>query len=498
VIRGRARIVLILALLPLLMAGAKLVQVNGRAAAAAALPERGTIRLADGSVAAANLERLDLYVRPSTLDPDLRAELTARGLEIPAAGSEMVLVWAGCDCAELLGARGVMLKRRTERVYPYGRSLAQIIGFVGRDGHGLEGVEYFFDARLAAGKEVKLTIDPVIQAAAERALADAVEQRRATTGSIVAIEVGTGRLLAVANAPGFDPASFASASPEAFRNRAFLDRIEPGSVAKPLVAATLLELGRLSPTELLAVEPAIQFGPKTIRDQNRRGDEIVEMDLAEILRVSSNVGIIALNQRLDSRELHSSLTSFGIGQKPDLPLPTARGELRSPETWFAFDHASAAIGQGFSVTALQLALAYSAIAADGVLVAPVLEADRRSPEQQRVMSVETSRIMRSLLYRVVDEGTGRLARVSGYSVAGKTGTAQVAENGRYSTEIFASLFAGFFPADRPRMAVTVIIQGSQRGIQGGDVAAPVFRAVAGETLAYWGLARDQVTTEAHR
>jgi len=494
--RGRARMILILAVLPLLLAGARLVQVQGQVYVATE-PERGAIRLANGTIAAADLERLDLWVRPSLLEPQLRQSLARQGRAVPIEGDDLVLAWPGCDCAELLGARGVVLKRRSERVYPYGRSLAQIIGFVGREGRGLEGVEYFFEERLAAGHEVKLTIDPVIQAAAERALAVAVAKRHATSGSIVALEVGTGRILAAANAPGFDPANFAGASPEAFRNRAFLDRIEPGSVTKPLVAAALLELGRVSLAEQLMVEPTIQFGPKLIRDPGRR-EQAVPMDLARILNISSNVGMIELSKRLAPTELHHALAAFGLGRRFDLPLPTARGELRSPETWVAFDHASAAFGQGFSVTALQLALAYSAIANEGVLVEPVLEHDRRSPAKHKVVSVETSRTMRSLLYRVVDEGTGRRARVSGYSVAGKTGTAQVAKEGRYSDEVFTSLFAGFFPADRPRMAIAVIIKGSQLGIEGGDVAAPVFRALAGETLAYWGLARDQVTAEARR
>lgn len=488
--------ILILAILPLLFAGARLVQVQGQADAATQ-PERGAIRLANGTLAATNLDRLDLWVRPALIEPHLRQALARQGRAVPAEGDGLVLAWPGCDCAELLGARGAVLQRRSERVYPYGRSLAQIIGFVGREGRGLEGLEYFFEERLAAGQEVKLTIDPVIQAAAERALANAVAKRQATSGSIVALEVGTGRILAVANAPGFDPASFASSSPEAFRNRAFIDRIEPGSVAKPLVAAALIELGRVSLAEQLMVEPAFPIGPKVIRDPGRR-EQAVSMDLARILNISSNVGMIELSKRLTSTELHRALVDFGFGRRSDLPMPTARGELRSPQTWVTFDHASAAFGQGFSVTALQLALAYSAIANEGVLVEPVLEYERRSPAKHRVVDVETSRTMRSLLYRVVEEGTGRRARVSGYSVAGKTGTAQVAKEGRYSDEVFTSLFAGFFPADRPRMAIAVIIKGSQQGIEGGDVAAPVFRAVAGETLAYWGLARDQVTAEAQR
>lgn len=392
----------------------------------------------------------------------------------------------------LLAADGTVLAGGpvAARTYPFGDVTANLIGFTGRvqpDGrYGLEGLEYFLDSELAAGVDVVLTLDPTVQAVAARLVAEAALTHGAESGSAVVVEVGSGRILAAASYPSYDPEAFADANREQLANRPFTQVYEPGSVIKPLVVAGLLESGRLAPGELVDSPMTLRVGEKTFRDVAQHESVL---SVAEVLAYSSNSGMIHLGQRFSSAELHEWLLRFGIGQPLDLTTTYTRsGILNDWFRWVPQDHAANSIGQNLSTTALHLAAAYSVIANDGVYVPPRLTESEQLPAPHRVLSPEVAQGVRSMLGRVMQTGGLAAAALPSVSSAGKTGTADIYDvtSGTYVPGEYAVTFAGMFPVERPQVVVVVSLHKPQVNTSSTYTVAPLFRAIGSEILASWG------------
>ncbi len=392
----------------------------------------------------------------------------------------------------ILAADGTVLAEgmSAHRFYPQGSLAAPLLGFTGAiqpDGrYGLEGLEYRLDATLQAGADVRLTLDPVLQSAAERHLAESAITHSAESGAAVILEVGTGRILAAASYPNYDPNEWQAADRSQMVNRAFQQVYEPGSVVKPMVVAGLLEEGLLSPHEMIEAPMTLRVGTKTFRDV--AWHEPV-LSVEDVLAYSSNSAMIFLGQRFEPAQLHDWLWRFGIGRELELSSAFARsGILNSWHRWVPQDQAANSLGQNLSLTPLQLAAAYSIFANDGVYVPPVLMEGEAAPEPHRVLSPEVAQGVRSMMVHVMENSGLRNSILPGMSVAGKTGTADVYDDvtGTYPPDDYALTFAGMFPAEAPEVVVVVTLMKPDTGSTSTYVAAPIFRAIGSEIVAHWG------------
>ncbi len=378
----------------------------------------------------------------------------------------------------------------TARYYPQGSLAAPLLGFTGAvqpDGsYGLEGLEYRLDGTLQAGTDVQLTLDPVLQSAAERHLANAATTHSAESGAAVVLEVGTGRILAAASYPSYDPNAWQSADRSQMVNRAFQQVYEPGSVVKPMVVAALMEAGLLAPDEIIESPMTLRVGLKTFRDVAWHEPLL---SVPDVLAYSSNSAMIHLGQRFQPAQLHDWLWRFGIGRELDLSSAFTRTGILNPwHQWVPQDQAANSLGQNLSLTPLQLAAAYSIFANDGVYVPPVLTSDEVVPEPHRVLSPEVAQSVRSMMVHVMENSGLRNSILPGTNVAGKTGTADVYDQatGTYPADDYALTFAGMFPAESPEVVVVVMLMKPDTGSTSTYVAAPVFRAIGSEIVAHWG------------
>ncbi|MDW8482306.1 MAG: penicillin-binding protein 2 [Meiothermus sp.] len=376
------------------------------------------------------------------------------------------------------------------RLYPLGLSATQLLGFGERaNGRGLAGLELDLEPLLSQGQSLRLTIQPQVQAIAERALWRGAQSARADWGAALVMEARTGRLLAVANAPPFDPAAPRKGAQEdlSWRNHAFTQAIEPGSTVKSLTAAVLLEEGVAQLGTRVYAPMSRRVAGWTINDAVKHPETLT---LAEVLRYSSNVGITTLAERLPRATLYRYFERLHLMDKALLPPPhpavavqVASPLFRPLARWGPAEYANATFGQGFLITPLHLAAAYNTLAADGTYRQPLLF-DGSPGRSERVFRPEVAQDIRRALARGMTEN----ARLAGYTLAGKTGTAQVVVNGRYSNEVYTALFAGFVPAERPRATVVVVLFHPQAGrIHGAQVAAPIYREIAAGLLALWGI-----------
>ncbi|BDP44689.1 penicillin-binding protein 2 (plasmid) [Deinococcus aetherius] len=372
------------------------------------------------------------------------------------------------------------------RRYPLGTLAAPVIGFVGASG-GLEGTERAMNERLQRGEKLTLTLDTRVQAAVEALLTEAVERTDAQYASAVVMETRTGQLRAVASVPGFDPNAWTQVPPDRWRNRAALDEYEPGSVVKALTVAALLDEGRTTPDTPYDTPMWRRYAGATINDLVSHP---ARLTTRQILRYSSNVGMTRLVEGVPPELLYRYFTAYGLGQPVRLGLPAGDGLLRDPQDWSALGQATMSFGQGLTVTTLQLVAAFNVLANDGRYVSPRLFPGDVAGTR-RVLRRETATRIRELLRRVIDDGIRGKAELPGYHVDGKTGTAQVAVDGRYSGEVFSSTFAGFLPAAQPRFTVAVMVRGAKREYQGSQLAAPIFRDVSSALLSLFAYTPDE-------
>jgi cell division protein FtsI (penicillin-binding protein 3) len=339
------------------------------------------------------------------------------------------------------------------------------------------------------GRDLALSIDNRVQYIAFSALKAAVEKHQARAGAALVLDVRSGEVLALANWPTFDPNARGRLSGDAIRNRVLTDTFEPGSTMKPFAIATALEQGKVRPDTRIQTAPGkLTIGDRTIGDAHAHGVLTVE----EVIAKSSNVGTAKIALDLPPQALWDTYTALGFGQAPRLGFPGAvAGRLRPAKTWRPIEQATISYGHGVSVTLVQLARAYSALARDGELVPLTLTKIEEPAVPVRVLSAQTASSLRKMLEMAVsDEGTAPAARIPGYRVAGKTGTAYKLKNGVYVKEYVAS-FVGFAPVSDPRVVIAVMIDEPSTGAYyGGQVAAPVFAQIAGATLRTLQVAPD--------
>jgi len=407
------------------------------------------------------------------------------------------------------------------RFYPQHSIAAQVLGYAGVDNHGLSGLELTLDRPLAGqagretlvrdpfghvldsivsktardGSDVSLTIDHNIQAEAEQVLRQTVQRWHAKDGTAIVLDPHTGAVLAMAVAPTYDANSFPSVPKDAQRDRAITDTYEPGSTFKLVTVAGALSTGIVTPQEKFTLPYEIQVADRRIHDAEPRGTET--MSVAKILSKSSNVGAITLAELLGKNRLASWISRFGFGHPTGIDFPgESQGIVLPVDKWSGSTIGNVPIGQGIAVTPMQMASAYAAIANGGVWTRPHL-VDRvgdglaKPVFRRRVVNRWIARELTSMLQNVVLDGTGTLAQIPGYHVAGKTGTAAKPDpRGGYSTSKYVASFVGFAPATRPRVVVLVTVDEPQGAIWGGVVAAPAFQAIAQQTLQYLSAAPD--------
>ena len=487
-------------------------------------PRRGTIYDREGEPLAVSVDARTVYANPNAID-DKKA--TAAALASVLGGSPesyeakldrksgFAYIARRVDIAqatalESLELKGIGFLDDSKRSYPSGELACQVLGFVNPDGKGVAGTELQYDRILAGtpgtllaerdpfgriipggiersvdpvdGHDVVLSVDKDIQYQAQLELNALVQQYQAKGGSVLVMNPHTGEIYAMASTPTYDPNRYSEASQDAYRNRVVSDAYEPGSTIKSLTAASVLDAGVFTPESKLELPPSLKVAGKTVGEAHGRGT--VTWTLAEIVTHSSNVGSVKLGQALKVRGLYDYFARFGLTKKTGIDFPgEAVGWLPPPEQWSALSMANIPFGQGVSMTPLQLCRAISAIANDGELVTPHLalslpqddEKEREWPKT-RAISQAAARSTNTILQAVVTEGTGKEASVAGYSVAGKTGTAQKALPGGkgYASGAYVSSFIGFLPAEDPQVLVSVIVDEPKGVIYGGVVAAPAF------------------------
>jgi cell division protein FtsI (penicillin-binding protein 3) len=492
---------------------------------------RGTIVDRMGVQLAMSEEAVSVYVNPRQVtNPHEVALAAAKTLRIDAdvlypqlldksKGFVYVKRKAGAEQAKALQARklaGVGFLPEEQRVYPQGGVAAHVLGYAGTDNRGLAGLELQLERVLGGragsetyvkdpfgrvlnvvessperpGRDVFLTLDHTIQANAESVLRSTLSQWGAQRATAVVLDARSGGILAMAVAPGFDANAYARTPVDRHRNVAVTDTYEPGSTFKLVTVAGALSEGLVNESSPFTLPYGINVAERVVRDAEPRGTET--MTVAQILSRSSNVGAITLAQLLGPQRLGRWIERFGFGEPTGIDFPGETSGIVLPvDEWSGSTIANVPIGQGIGVTAVQMAAAYAAVANDGVWIAPhlvdhVSGGRRKRPERRRVLSASVAGQVLRMLEDVVSEGTGTLAAVPGYTIAGKTGTAAKPDpvNGGYSTSNYVASFIGIVPASRPRFVILVSVDEPRGAIWGGVVAAPAFKRIADFVLQY--------------
>ncbi|MGY0217861.1 peptidoglycan D,D-transpeptidase FtsI family protein [Endozoicomonadaceae bacterium StTr2] len=424
-----------------------------------------------------------------------------------------------------LDVPGVYSREESKRYYPAGEVATHLVGFTNLDEKGQEGLELAYDEWLDGkegerriikdrrnrlvkeaetisgaepGKELMLSIDLRLQYLAYRELKQAVQQHGARSGSLVMVDVKTGEILALVNSPSFNPNNRKSIKPETLRNRAVTDIFEPGSVIKPFTIAAALESGRYTPGTVIETSPGVmRVGRNYVRDVRNYG----RIDLTTVLTKSSNVGVSRIALDLGPGSLLEMFERIGLGATTGSGIPGEQtGALPlMRERWSKIETATLAFGYGLSVTPLQLAQAYTVLAADGIY-RPLTPLKRDVvPQGVRVMSSSVVDQITEMTTRVVTQGTGRRAKIPSYSVAGKTGTVKKVGQQGYLDNRYVASFAGFAPVKDPRIVTVVILDDvGGKNYYGGVVAAPVFSKVTGGALRILGVKPDEVAQGSQR
>jgi cell division protein FtsI (penicillin-binding protein 3) len=442
---------------------------------------------------------------------------------------EVANVRALSDRSQRYPIRGLTIEGEGHRFYPNRELLGSVLGFVSPDGDGKEGLELSLehelkghaselrglrdrsgrlifsegvdDEQALAGHNVYLTIDKAIQFTAERELEAAIKTYEAVGGSVIVVEPSSGEILAMASAPGYNPNDYSIAPPENRRNRAVVDRFEPGSTMKIFTLAGALANKSLNPTQPIYCEE----GNMAIDNITIHDTHISKwLTPTQILTVSSNIGAAKIALGMGEEKLYETFRRFGFGDATGLPFPGETvGVLRpAHRPWVQVETAAAAFGQGISVSALQLAMGVAAVANNGRLLEPILvkrttdatgaPLNEASPHVRRdAIPAHVSKLMSEMLVSVTEgEGTGVEAAIPGFRVAGKTATAQKIDpaTGKYTDTHYVASFVGFVPAEKPRLVIAVVLDEPMGGTYaGGSVAAPVFRRVGEMALRYLGV-----------
>ncbi len=488
---------------------------------------RGAIVDRDGRVLSESVEVPSV----AAVGADIKAEdlpALAKALDIPLKklkrrlGKRKGFVWLSRQVSpqtakqvQSLALPGVRIEKEWRRYYPYGPETGHLLGFVGIDNHGLEGLELAFDHKLSGkagkvqlrkaangiklpgstwikkpkqGQDLNLNLDIGVQSIAYAALANGIKKTGAKGGSVVVMNPHTGQVLAMTSWPGFNPNSFGEYRPKDWRNRVVTDVFEPGSVLKPFTVAAALSTGRWTKESLIYCENGkFEIAGKTIKDDHAEG----WIDLRKLLVVSSNIGAAKLALDVGKEDLDRVLMDVGFHHKTGIGLGgESKGILPALEHWGPVETANIAFGQGIAVTPIQLAAAFSVFANGGVYYPPQLIKEEAPKQGHRVVSEQVAQDVLHMLADVTKAGgTGTKAVPVGYTVAGKTGTAQKPDGkGGYSKDKFTAVFAGAVPADKPELVIVVAIDEPETSIYGGTVAAPIFKQIAATALPMLGVA----------
>lgn len=509
--------------------------------------ERGYILDRNGHILARSVSCQSVYANPRIMQ-DLKQDINdaAKRLApilkrnasdlVALFGKNRSFIWlerkvddATAAAIEKEAIPGIGLSRESQRVYPYRHLAGQLLGFVGLDNHGLEGVELAYDKTLCGtssksrlphnaaerllsgqqvsredqrGEDLSLTIDIQIQFIAEDVLQKAVQTYKAKWGGVLVADSQSGEILAWAQYPFFNPNNYRESNFDLYRNRLAGDSMEPGSTFKPFLMASALQENIVNPSTVLFCENGVwRTKYANIRDDTHAFGNLTA---TEIISHSSNIGVAKISLQLGAQKFHSYLSRLNFGQRTGIGIHEAKGILRRPRDWSELDLMSSAFGQSVSVTGVQMLQAYSVLANGGEFHPLRLVRDKEGfssdvTHVQRIFSKKTTRDVLKMMEEVVDGGgTGSRARIPGVRVAGKTGTAQKAakNNKGYSNKRLAS-FGGIVPADAPRYVIYVMIDEPSTTSYASVVSAPVFQQVAARTLAYSGYLPDVVFDQAH-
>lgn len=504
---------------------------------------RGTITDSSGAILATTVQLRSLYAIPAQI-PDLDAAardlavFLGQDLETVRARLDPQAEWvfvarrlpeATAEAIAALGIPGLGFEAEPKRLYPNGDLAAHLLGFVNDDGLGQYGIEGHYDVLLGGvdgtrvverdgaereiavglrwavpprdGADLRLTIDLALQTSAERELRAAIEREQAAGGTIVVLDPRDGAVLALASYPTYHPGDVAKADPAALLDRAIAWTYEPGSTLKSVTLAAGLEEGLIAPSTSYDDVGFAVIGGRVLH--NALGRVWGPTTMTQVLERSANAGAVFVASQLGAERLSAYLEAFGFGSPTGVDLSgEAGGILRPLAEWYPVDVGTAAFGQGLAVTPLQLAAAYAAIANGGTLYRPYVVASwsdadgehRTAPAAvHRVLSDATAAAVREMLTSTVDHGLAGAAAIPDFSVAGKSGTAQIASpDGRYADDEYISSFAGFAPASDPRFVAVVVLERPQSKLLGTLSAMSAFRAVAQDALRYARVQPDRV------
>lgn len=501
------------------------------------LPERGSIKDVAGNNLAMSITSYSIYVNPSKIEN--KNEFISKVSDSMKLGKDYVeqkvssnksFVWLKRLASEKdklalqeLKLAGLGFIEEPKRVYPHNHLAGQLLGFTNIDSKGIEGVEYLYDSYLSGkrdklilkrdglgrvifedpskieeqglGYDIVLTIDSRIQHIVDNVLKRNVDYLEAESGFAVVLDSERGSVLAMSSYPFLDPNNFSESSELSRKNLPIWKSFEPGSTLKPILVAGALEDKLVNPKSKFDCEYGMRrVGNTVINDVHPYN----VLSVSDIISLSSNICASKIGEKLGKNRLYDYLDKFGFGKKTGIGIPgETSGKLANSDSWGPVELATISFGQGISVSALQLATAFSSIANKGYLMKPYIVKEivdskgniirRNLPEiKRRVISYDTAQMITDMLVEAVDNGTGKNAQVKLFKVAGKTGTAQVPDpkNGGYYSDKYISSFVGFAPINPPSITVVVVIENSKKGFYGGEVAAPVFREIVEKALYY--------------
>lgn len=498
--------------------------------------ERGLILDRQMNKLATSIDAISISASPAIIEnPGLTAQRLSHVLDInreklqKRLSSKRLFTWvarsvspAQAEEIRKLKLTGIYFEDDFKRFYPQRSLAAQVLGFTNAEDTGLEGLEFKYNAALEGetvklrvirdgngrifdvdksersrlkGSSIVLTLDKKIQYLSEKILEDTVKAHRADSGMALVMQPRTGELLSIAHFPRFNPNNFRRYGKEVFRNRAVTDSFEPGSAMKVFTAAAALEKG-FTPRQIFFCENgSYEIGTYTVHDTHPYG----WLSINQIIKFSSNIGAAKIVETIGNHTLYDHLIGFGFGRKTGVGAPgETAGTLLPYQKWSRIDAGAISFGHGVSVSAIQLICGISAIANGGTLMKPLLVKKIISntgkkpkvfhPEAIRnVVTADTAEQIKQMMHlAVAEDGTGTKAAMEGYTVCGKTGTAQKAlKNSKgYSKDKYLSVFAGFAPKNDPRLAILVVVDEPRNKYYGGDVAAPAFRSIMAESFNY--------------
>ncbi len=424
---------------------------------------------------------------------------------------------------------GLNFIKEEKRVYPRAGIASHVLGFVGIDNQGLGGIEYEYDHLLTGspgkiivegdprgyrivsgtrkidpsydGGHIFLTIDEYIQYVTEKHLKEGVQKTGAQSGQAIVMDPQTGEILAMASYPAFDPNHWTKFTSGELRNRCISDLYEPGSVFKVITVAAAIQERMFNHDTVLSVPKSIMISKRTIREAHgREPGETDARTVSEIIEKSLNVGTSILSMKLGKEKFQHYIRAFGFGSSTDIELPgEAAGIIRSVKHTTVLDNAMNSFGQGISTTPLQIAVSVAAVANGGVYIQPRivkyttdynnLTLQARPLVKKTIISTKTANEITEILHKVVEQGTGIVTKIPGYTIAGKTGTAQkTIGSGGYISGKYIASFVGYFPIDKPRAVILITVDSPSTTIWGSTVAAPIFKNITTDLIRYWDMA----------